>query len=97
MCGHIAKHYSHAAGDPILYWLIKDNEIPTECQIIPKPEIPDGCDECHYEIKGWKDNHRRKFFKRAQEESGLDMFRICADEGERTLVEGDIKSFRDTR
>lgn len=97
MCGHIGKHYSLAAGDPILFWLIEKNEIPAECQIIHAPEITNGHDECHHEIRGWKETNRRNFFKKAQEERRLDMFKICADGGERALVEGDVKSFREAR
>lgn len=84
ICAHISKFYPGQVGDPIIFWEIPADIIPSYCKAEPEPS--ETGDDCHYNIKGWGDKEARDVFIRLLPEA----FEVCDQSGPRPLTQTDI-------
>ena len=72
ICGHIEKYYSSPlTGDPIIFWKINSDTLPTSCRFVQSPSTTG--DECHHNIENLSDNEARRMIIRQFPSN----FRLC--------------------
>lgn len=92
ICAHIAKFYANVGGDPPVFYVIANDELPdgfTVQQTPSDPDNPANNDDCHHEIDGVGSSALKRAFK----DRDIGQFFICADGGPRALTQEDVDAF----
>lgn len=84
VCDHIARFYPHIAGDPVVYYIIEDEELPPGSVLTQNPS--DTGDDCHHEV----DASNKALYKAFKSRRDFANFMICAEGEHRPLADGDL-------
>jgi hypothetical protein len=85
-CSHINKYCRDVAGSPPIFWVIRSQDLPAECECVHSRSASE--DECHCNIQGLTKHQARRIFKSIS----LSDMRICIDgETDRALSAADLQ------
>src|SRR4051794_2108934 len=54
ICAHIQRYYPHQSGDPPIFYIVEESELPPDSDILSTMSTTG--DECHREIAGVSNN-----------------------------------------
>ena len=89
ICAHIEQFYKGLGGDPPVFYLLDENELPAGFVMTPTPS--DSGDVCHFEVDGCSNKRLYKAFK---DKCGWQKFHTCENGEIRPLAEADVKAFQ---
>jgi len=87
ICAHIRRFYPEQGGDPPVFMVIEDAELPAGFRFDVNPS--DTGDDCHREIDGVS----ARALKKALMSRPWQTYFICDPNGQRALTRADVASF----
>jgi hypothetical protein len=85
------KNRPGPTGNPVIFWEIPKDVIPVNCSW--EPSVSTTGDNCHGDLKDWKDKEAEKVFKK----TSLEQMTICAENGSRPLQIEDLEAIHRAR
>lgn len=84
ICQHIQTFYPNQVGDPVMFCILSDEDLPEVHTVIPVASTTG--DECHRDI----DATNSAFAKTFKNRRGWQLFKTCENGAVRDLVEADL-------
>jgi len=91
ICRHIAAFYAEQSGQPPVFYIIEDDELPNGFTM--KHTKSETGDDCHREVDGVSGSSIKKAFDKKRHWS---LFKICDGGSYRGVTEADVEKWKES-